>query len=337
MHFLLALFFFSAAHASPAREALDRYFRDETQTFHALFRRGERVVYRYFAPTFIQDPPALYWSSTKAVISALVGRALQEGKISLAQPACERCPARVEDLLFWNSGLDWHESYEKNPFASDIVELLYGYGSRDILGFLFAFRFGPKRFAYASGDTNLLSGLLRHAYGEAEYASLVESRLVRPLGLTKFLIEKDAAGTYIGSSSLFASAEAMAEFGALFLRRGLNQAGKRVLDAGYIDRVTHVHPDLRESLRREIHEGPFPAGQWWRRTLEDGPVGEKPTGWSSATFMAEGHWGQHLIVDPRQGWIFVRNGDNRRRAPMNIEKVGAILQALVREEDSLGK
>jgi CubicO group peptidase (beta-lactamase class C family) len=98
----------------------------------------------------------------------------------------------------------------------------------------------------------------------------------------------DAAGTFVGSSYVFATARDFAKFGLLYLRDGLCN-GVRILPEGWVDhaRTQHVF-DPETGLGYGAH--------WW--TL----LGERNS------LVAAGYEGQYIMVVPDRDLVVVRLG-----------------------------
>ena len=92
-------------------------------------------------------------------------------------------------------------------------------------------------FQYTSGNSNILSRLIRHTVGEQDYHAFPYEQLFYKIGMYSALLEPDASGTFVGSSYSFATARDWARFGLLYLNDGL--AGQeRILPAGWVKQTT---------------------------------------------------------------------------------------------------
>ena len=125
---------------------------------------GELVAERY-APGFGPTTPQLGWSMTKSVTDLLVGRLVQEGRISLdddhLRPEWDgdrRADITVRQLLQMTSGLAWDETYALN---TPITRMLYL--EHDMGGYAAAqgLAHDPGTYRqYSSGSTTLLCSVL---------------------------------------------------------------------------------------------------------------------------------------------------------------------------------
>ena len=95
------------------------------------------------------------------------------------------------------------------------------------------------KWAYNSGGSQLLSGIVRTATGRHidEYAS---ERLFRPIGIEDFHWKKTPTGHPDTEGGLYLSAGDLARIGYLYLRDGM-WAGQRILPAGWVARATTRH------------------------------------------------------------------------------------------------
>ena len=97
----------------------------------------------------------------------------------------------------------------------------------------------------------------------------------------------DPAGTWIGSSFVFASARDFARFGLLYLRDGVWE-GERVLPEGWVEYARTATPGSA---------GEYGA-HWWLP-----PGGE-------GMFSANGYRGQYVFVAPARDVVAVRLGES---------------------------
>ena len=247
------------------------------------------------------------WSMTKSVVNALAGVLVREGKLALdgplrvpewSAPDDPRHALTLRQLLHMSSGLAFTESYG-NPLG-DVLWMLFGTG--DAAGFAarkpLAATAG-QRWSYSSGTTNIISRALRGAVGgtEADYQLFPRRALFEPLGMTSALIEPDAAGTFVGSSLMFATARDWARFGLLFLQDG-TWAGRRILPEGWVAFSVTPAP--------AAPDGVYGAHFWLRLGGNYAGSGEHEI--PPDTYHAIGHEGQILTVVPSRRLVVVRLG-----------------------------
>src|SRR5687768_9637725 len=90
-------------------------------------------------------------------------------------------------------------------------------------------------FNYSGGNTNILQGLIRQTVGEHYYHQFPYYSFFYKIGMHSALLEPDAAGTFVGSSYLFASARDFARFGLLYYNDGVFNR-ERILPEGWVNK-----------------------------------------------------------------------------------------------------
>lgn len=274
-----------------------------------LVHRGRLVAERYAGAleSFDAPPepiaastPLLSWSMAKSFLHAVVGMLVAEGKLMLDQPVDvpvwhehddPRRAITLQQLLEMRDGLDFVEDYVDER-VSDVIHMLFGDGRDDVARFAADRPLAAppgERFSYSSGTTNIISGVVARLVGPGEpYRDLVHSRLLEPIGMRSARITLDAAGTWVASSYLHATARDFARFGLLYLRDGVWD-GRRLLPEGWVDhgrRPRSVDPD----------DGNLYGAHWW-------VVGDE-----HGTFRAAGYEGQAISICPALDLVLVRLG-----------------------------
>ncbi|WP_301151888.1 serine hydrolase domain-containing protein [Metapseudomonas otitidis] len=313
------------AASSPALDAFERYAfpaRDDAQRQGVrsdavvVIRDGELVYERYAGPTQARTPH-LTWSVSKSLLAATLGVAFGEGRFKLDDPVARHYPAfashpgvQVQHLLHWASGLAWQEDYEYAPLKSSVVAMLYTRGRGDMAAFAAEHPLDAvpgKRFRYSSGDSNVLSAALRGMVGEAAYPDYPWTALFEPLGIRSAVWERDAAGTFVGSSYAYLSARDLARVGLLMQRNG-RWGERQLLPAEWVAFNRTPFADYRPDPKQPGEA--VPGGHWWLNRVVEGA----PKPWPHApedAFAALGHWGQALYVLPTEKLVIVRYADDR--------------------------
>jgi CubicO group peptidase (beta-lactamase class C family) len=198
----------------------------------------------------------------------------------------------VQQLLNMRSGLEFVEDYVDDG-VSHVIDMLFGSGKDDVAGYAsrFALVAGPGTlWNYSSGTSNILSRIVGEVVGGGEWGmrAFMQRRLFGPLGMSSADPRFDAAGTFIGSSFLYATARDFAKFGLLYLHDGMC-SGQRLLPPGWADHASTPTPVPTEE--------PYGYGaHWWLWPREPG------------SFAAHGFEGQRLVVLPRRDLVVVRLG-----------------------------
>jgi CubicO group peptidase (beta-lactamase class C family) len=266
---------------------------------------GEIVAEQY-APGFDANIPLPGWSMAKSVLNALVGILIGEKRLSLQdtalipqwQPPDPRAAITLEDLLRMRSGLKFSERY--SDFSSDVIEMLFNqpdtaaYAARQPLRFPTG-----KTWSYASGTTNIVSAIVRRTVGDRAYFGWPRAALFDPIGMTSATMEPDAAGTFVCSSFMLATARDWVRFGQLFLQDGVWD-GRRILPVDWVRfSTTPTTPSLL---------GNFGAHWWLKLGPEIGGGTDAAARIPRDAFFAIGHEAQTLTVIPSQRLVAVRLG-----------------------------
>jgi CubicO group peptidase (beta-lactamase class C family) len=264
-----------------------------------------RIVAERYAPGIAVDTPLPGWSMAKSVLSALVGLLVDEGRLALdgrellphwAAPD-PRSAITLEDLLRMRSGLRFSEVYA-NPW-SDVLHMLYNCG--DMAGYASHRPLAAKPgtvWSYASGTSNILSHLIRRTVGDPAYHAFPRHALFERIGMTSAVLEPDAAGTFVCSSYMLATARDWARYGQLWADAG-RWDGEQVLSREWVRFSTTPTP--QSDNRYGAH--------WWLK-LNPEIGGDTPDAGriDPDAFFAVGHEGQTLTVIPSRRLVVVRLG-----------------------------
>lgn len=266
--------------------------------------QGGQLLAEAYGPTASAATPLISWSMAKSVTHAWAGLLLHDGLLRLDQPTGfaewhddDRARITLQHLLTMSSGLVWKEDYV-DAEISHVIEMLFGTGKDDTAAFAAGLPLAAEpgtQWCYSSGTTNLVARMCRDALGGGEAASrrYLQERLFGPLGMTSADPRFDAAGTFIGSSFLYATAQDFARFGLLYLRDGIWD-GRRLLPEGWADHARTPTPGV------DVAETHGYGAHWWLwRPATLGGFG---------TFGAHGYEGQYTLVVPALDLVIVRLG-----------------------------
>lgn len=295
------------------------------------------VTYERYGRGFGPGTRHLAWSVAKSVTGALTGVAAGAGALSVDDSICKHlpeappwhCGITVRHLLESASGLDWSERYEGGALQdSSVLAMLYGAGRRDMAGFVLSHRrrAAPgQRWAYSSGDAVLLAAVVGRAMAAAgAEPDWPYRRLLEPMGMSSAVLERDGAGTLVGSSYLYATPRDLARLGWLLLHDGCWR-GRALLPAGWVGAAAQVSAPFRgpgEPRHRE--EGAWGRDLWLNRAVPEAGL-EKPwPGVPDDAFAARGHWGQAVLVIPSLEMVVVRTGDDREAGALDVDRLFAL-------------
>jgi CubicO group peptidase (beta-lactamase class C family) len=266
---------------------------------HALLvvHRGVLVAERY-GPAHDERSELVSWSTAKSMTHALVGSLVRDGKLDVAAPAPvpawqapgdPRRAITTDHLLRMCDGLDFTEDYVDER-VSHVIEMLFRAGKGDVAGYAEARPLAHPPgsvWNYSSGTSNIVSAIVGRAVGGGAEGmlSFMRRELFDRIGMVSATPRFDAAGTFIGSSFVFATARDFARFGLLYLRDGLWE-GERLLPEGWVDYAR---------TPTAVSKGEYGA-HWWLAL--DG----------SGIFHASGYRGQYIALDARRDLVVVRLG-----------------------------
>lgn len=269
-----------------------------------LVVHGGRIVVEAYGPDTDADTRLISWSTAKSMTHALVGMAVGDSLLDPDLPAPvpewsgdERGRITLQHLLEMRDGLDFNEEYV-DVGVSHVVDMLFADGKDDVAAYA-ASRPAAHRpgevWNYSSGTTNIVSRIVGDAFAAQgqPIAEVVQRRLFDRLGMSSAVATFDAAGTFVGSSFVHATARDFARFGYLYLRDGVwpDHTGMptRVLPEGWVEHGrTWTADDPGSTFAYGAH--------WW--IWPDQPQ----------SMAAHGYEGQYIVVLPERDVVLVRLG-----------------------------
>jgi hypothetical protein len=291
-----------------ANEAFSR--EDLSETYAVIvIRNGQILFERYSGEQRFFDRPAeatradsalISWSMAKSMLHFLVGTLVDEGRLTVFQPAPvpewsdpadPRHAITLADLLAMRDGLNFLEEYDFDS-PSHVLEMLFPTPQPSVAAYVADLPLAHEPgtvFNYSSGTTNIISRIVADevGYGEA-YRRFLNERLFGPLGMSSAVPTFDDSGVFIASSYVHATAQDFAKFGLLYLRGG-EWDGQQLVSRAWTETAqTPVSSDDDENV--------FYAWQWWLNGDEFG------------TYWANGYQGQMIAISPALDSIIVRLG-----------------------------
>ncbi|MEM6708202.1 MAG: serine hydrolase [Pseudomonadota bacterium] len=290
--------------------ALDRAFEEPTgvegrrNTLAVAVRYRDRIVAERYAPHVNAATPLPGWSMAKSVTATLAGMLVHEDRLDLtagelypswAAPD-PRAQITAEQLLRMTSGIDIEENGSGLDANSHMLFL-------EPSTIAFAVQRGlatppGSAFAYSSGSTMLLQGVLTDRAGGREAIQGLVRTLFDTLGMHSAVLEPDPAGMFVGSSFLFASARDWTALGQLYLNGGVWN-GTRLFDPGWSTYVSERTPQSGDRAYGAGFWRPQPAARYEGQGVPPLPP---------ETYAAQGLQNQALFVLPAQELVIVRLG-----------------------------
>lgn len=244
------------------------------------------------------------WSMAKSMTHAAVGILVGERRLQLDAPApvaewvgTPKEAITLQHLLNMRSGLEFVEDYVDDS-VSHCIEMLFGEGADDVAAYAASQQMlhEPGSFwNYSSGTTNILSRIVGDAVCEGagdrreSMEAFLNGRLFGPAGMHSAVPKFDAAGTFVGSSYVYATARDFARFGELYRNDGVAADGTRVIPAGW---AAHAATFTTHDSDTGFDYG----AQWWL--------------WPdfAGSFACHGYEGQYAVVIPARELVVVHLG-----------------------------
>ncbi len=269
-------------------------------TIAYLIIKNDSIWYEKYNDGFGEDSKSNSFSMVKSMISAMLGRAIDEGHIkSLNQPVGDYFPhfgeglgstMTVGDLSSMASGTNWEEAYY-SPFSITTRAYFDDDLEKVILGLEVVDKPGHT-YKYASGDTQLLAMVIEKATNQT-LTSYLSENFWKPMGAENEALwqldSKDGGALEKAFCCLASNARDFARFGKLYKDFG-KWNGQQLLDSSFV----------ALSIRPRFVESPQYGYGWWLYKTEN-----------KSFFMMRGHLGQYVIVEPNDNVIIVRLGHQK--------------------------
>lgn len=265
-----------------------------------------RLISEHYAPGFSKDSRMLGWSMAKSITSAMIGLLVKEGRLDITQPAPvpewadkkdKRHAITIENLLQQTSGLRFEENYNKSSNATIML-----FKKADMGGYAASRSLQDSpgtKFYYSSGNSNILSRIIRQAVGDKNYHSFIYDSLFYKLGMYNTVIEPDAGGTMVGSSYVFATAQDWARFGLFYYNKGVVN-GKKLFTDDWVSKT--VAPSSADKLQQYGYQF------WLNGVNKEIPSQRKFSAAPADMYYADGYAGQYVFIIPSKKLVIVRLG-----------------------------
>lgn len=291
-----------------------------------VLHKGKLEAEQY-APGFDRHHSHLSWSMAKSITGTLIGILVKQGKLSLDQPAPVaewagksdgRAAITVRELLQQTSGLAFEENYSKSTDATNML-----FRKADMAGYTASHTLLDKpgsHFYYSSGNSNILSGIVRSVVGDSGYHRFPFEQLFYKLGMYSVVMEPDASGTFVGSSYAFANARDWARLGQFYLQNG-NWMGEQIVPDNWVQAATapvSVAP-----------MGEYGFQIWLNAGAPGNPVNRKFPRLPTDLYYFNGYEGQFVFVIPSKELVIVRLGQTAKSSWFDTQTfVNGIIEAI---------
>ncbi|MEO7445883.1 MAG: serine hydrolase [Ferruginibacter sp.] len=292
------------------QKVVDNVLHETKSDGESAFTRAVVIVYdgkiiaEKYASGFDKNTLMLGWSVSKSLTAAMIGILVKENKLSVDMPApvaawikTKKQKITIKHLLQQTTGIDFVENYTR---PSNVTKMLFSKGDMAAYTAALPQKYKPgNAFNYSSGNTNILSSIIRHIVGEKKYATFPYQELFYKINAYSFLLEPDASGTYIGSSYSYATARDFARFGLLYYNNG-NWNGEQILPDNWVkESIQPSVADKRKHYGYQFwlngYDEKNPSKRWYPDVPAD-------------MFFADGYGGQDIYIIPSQKLVVVRLG-----------------------------
>ncbi len=301
-------------------DAFEKRIAGVGETRAVVVIQGGRLVHEQYAHGYRADMRLVSWSMAKSVTQALVGVAVQQGRVSIDSamgsphwaPNDRRADIPWRTWLQMTDGQRYLEIEAKTIADSDASRKLFGPGRLDVARYCAGLPLIHEpgvHWNYNSCGIVLTADALTRtvipdsASPEARRAAMMawmRESLFDVIGMDA-QPEFDATGLFYGSAFVYATARSFAKFGLLYLRDGVWE-GLRLLPQGWVDFART--PGTGENA------DVYGAGWWINPQKGDGrPYPMRiDVGAQRDAFSAQGFEGQYTVVIPSKDLIIVRLG-----------------------------
>lgn len=332
----------AAQTTTPLQQMEQIAFASNTETDSLLLYSEGELLFERYNNGYTAENKHVAWSISKSISSAIIGALVYSKHLNIQSSICDHLPAakefnhcdlRTADFLNWSSGLVWNELYEDpngDREQSSVGQLLYGDGLVGTTQFVISHpskNSEKKEWNYSTGDSTFLMGLARAAVPIVEEQIFPWKYLFNPLGVD-VTFGQDQAGNFGGGSSVYIRPRDLAKIGELYLARGLWN-GKRIFSEAWVD-YTNQRPEAFDLSLYENY-AMHSKRSWW--TLNPKIAQEKKI---PDTLIANGHWGQYLVIVPSLKMVLVRMGNNQD-AKSDFDLVAVIEKAVRAVEQHQGE
>ncbi|MDC7995058.1 serine hydrolase domain-containing protein [Altibacter sp. HG106] len=283
---------YNLAAPTPALQRIN----EELGTVAFLIFKNDSLWYERYADGYGPTSHTNSFSMAKSVITALLGKAIDDGYIkSLDQPVGDFFPKftdtnlTVGDLSSMASGLNWDESYH-SPFSmtarsyydDDLAPLILDLEVVDTPG---------ESFTYLSGNTQLLAIVIEKAVGQ-KIPDYFNTSFWQPMGAEQSALWQwdDEEHQLVKAYCCWGSnARDFARFGKLFSNNG-RWNNTQLLDSTFV----------QKAIRPRFEASPEYGYGFWLSDHLDKQI-----------FVMRGILGQYVISIPEDDLVIVRLGHER--------------------------
>lgn len=270
-------------------------------TFHKsvafIIFQNDKILYEHYAYNYQAHSTVTSFSMAKSIIGLLIGLAIKDQLIDSEQDQItqylpelintELSSLKIIHLLQMTSGLDFNENYG-NPIGEAAT---FYYGTR-LKKNTFQLKLkGPPgdSFEYNSGNTQLLGFILDRVLKEKSISQYLEEKIWKRIGCAHdatWSLDRKNKGIEKTFCCLNAAPIDFLKIGKLLLQNG-NWNGEQIIPLEWMNKIKGCNVSDGGSNEYQYH--------FWK--IKD-----------TKAFMAKGHLGQFIYVDPSKNLVLIRLG-----------------------------
>lgn len=326
--------------AGQVKQANFEEFMKSSQTTSFIVIKDDAILYEGYFNGYNRDSIVTSFSMAKSVTSALIGIAIDEGRIgSMDDPIILYLPelrgkgvdgVTIRHLLLMSSGIRYVTDDEipgaaqLNPFADDALTYSYPNLRSQALSVPPDGKGPGTEFNYNNYNPQLLGMILERA-AHMPVAQYLQEKLWKPLGMeypASWSLDSEKSGFEMMQSGINARAIDFAKFGSLFLHNG-NWNGTQVISQHWVKDSTSPYPNPNGDIVWRSNTwftnwkdaNGYYKYLWWGKIKPDGTY----------DYMAWGHLGQLIYVSPQNKTMVVRFGISDKGVDAWDDVLGSIV------------
>jgi CubicO group peptidase (beta-lactamase class C family) len=285
-------------------------FLEQSGTNAFIIVRNDTILYERYFNGHDHDTYCKAFSASKVFISALIGKAIEEGFIqSVNDPVMKYIPEikdkrfaglTIADCLSMTSGINTNNK-EILPWH-DKVRIYYTHDLRKLMSGI-EYDHEPGKEFYSEEVSPVLLGLIVERATGKSVSKYLEEKIWKPLGMEQdalWVTDRKTDGFEAVNSGLTGTAIDFAKFGRLYLNEG-NWNGENVISPEWIRKTTR--PDTTSiSFYKGIEyyggRNVYYNSEWWGLAKNN----------EDYEYSASGHFGQRIYISKEKNAVLIRFG-----------------------------
>ena len=295
----------------------DLFAQTGTKAFIVI--RDDTVIYERYLNGTHRDTLFTSFSMAKSFTSALIGMAIEEGKIkSVNDPVIRYLPElrgrgldslTIRDMLLMSTGVAYQSDEDLFPLLAPFSDNARQYYTPNLRQLILSVRHSDEpigAYFYYNEFYPLLEGLILERVTGEHVAQYLQDTLWKPMGMeypASWSLDSTADGFEKTNSALNARAIDFARFGLLFLHQG-RWNGQQLISPRWVAESTTPDPSDRRPWKDNTQwrqAGGYYKYHWWGLNNPDGTY----------DYLAWGKYNQVIYVSPSTNTVVVRLGEER--------------------------